>query len=285
MKRIILLISLLFAGTAFARAAEKGEKKEVLKVGTFNLRMDTPADGEHAWAHRKELVKDLLRFYDYDLFGTQEGFTHQLDGILELGTYRYIGAGRDDGQQAGEHSAIFYRADRFDVLEEGNFWLSETPEKPGLGWDATCCNRICSWGKFEDRKSGKQFYFFNVHFDHEGVVARRESARLMIDRIRRIAGDRPVFLTGDFNANPTDEPIRILEESGLLKDAYKITEQPPFGPVCTYHGYDSTVNTEERIDYVWVTKTIRIDKYGVLTHTLYGRTPSDHFPVLVVAEF
>lgn len=285
MKRIILLISLLFAGTAFARAAEKGEKKEVLKVGTFNLRMDTPADGENAWSHRKELVKDLLRFYDYDLFGTQEGFTHQLDGILELGTYRYIGAGRDDGQQAGEHSAIFYRADRFDVLEEGNFWLSETPEKPGLGWDATCCNRICSWGKFEDRKSGKQFYFFNVHFDHEGVVARRESARLMIDRIRRIAGDRPVFLTGDFNANPTDEPIRILEESGLLKDAYKITEQPPFGPVCTYHGYDSTVNTEERIDYVWVTKTIRIDKYRVLTHTLYGRTPSDHFPVLVVAEF
>lgn len=281
MKKIILWIALLFTGWTFTQGAEK----EILKVGTFNLRMDTPQDGENAWSHRKELVKDLLRFFDYDLFGTQEGFSHQLNGILELGTYRFIGAGRDDGEQAGEHSAIFYRTDRFKVLDEGNFWLSETPDKPGLGWDATCCNRICSWGKFEDVKSGKQFYFFNVHFDHEGVVARRESAHLMIDRIRRIAGDQPVFLTGDFNAFPTDEPIRILDESGFLRDAYKISKQPPFGPVCTYHGYDSRVKTDERIDYVWVTQTIRIDKYGVLTNTLYGRTPSDHFPVLVIAEF
>lgn len=284
MKRTIWILALLLAGTAFTRAGEKSEK-EVLKVGTFNLRMDTPSDGENAWTHRKELVKDLLRFFDYDLFGTQEGFTHQLNDVLELGVYRFIGAGRDDGKEAGEHSAIFYRTDRFKVLDQGNFWLSETPEKPGLGWDATCCNRICSWGKFEDKKSGKQFYFFNVHFDHEGVVARRESAHLMIDRIRRIAGGLPVFLTGDFNAFPTDEPIRILDGNGFLHDAYKISREKPFGPVCTYHGYDSTVKTDERIDYVWVTGNIRIDKYGVLTNTLYGRTPSDHFPVLVVAEF
>lgn len=281
MKRIFCMIWLLFATMAFTSA----HGKEVLKVGTFNLRMDTPSDGENAWSHRKELVKDMLRFFDYDLFGTQEGFTHQLDGILELGTYRFIGAGRDDGKEAGEHAAIFYRADRFNLLEEGNFWLSETPEKPGLGWDATCCNRICSWGKFEDIRSGKQFFFFNVHFDHEGVVARRESSRLIIDRIRRIAGNQPVFLTGDFNAFPTDEPIRILRESGFLRDAYQITGEPPFGPVCTYHGYDSTVKTDERIDYVWVTESIRVAKYGVLTNTLYGRTPSDHFPVMVIAEF
>lgn len=231
------------------------------------------------------MVKDLLRFVDYDLLGTQEGFSHQLNDILQLGIYKYIGAGRDDGKDAGEHSAIFYRADRFNVLEQGNFWLSETPDKPGLGWDATCCNRICSWGKFEDVKSGRQFYFFNVHFDHEGVVARRESSHLMMKRIKSIAGDMPVFLTGDFNAFPTDEPIQILDKSGFLKDAYKITKELPFGPVCTYHGYDSTVKTDERIDYVWVTGNIAIDKYGVLTNTLYGRTPSDHFPVLVVAEF
>lgn len=281
MKRIFLAITLLFAAFILAHA----ENKEVLKIGTFNLRMDTPSDGDDSWSHRKEMVKDLLRFVDYDLFGTQEGFSHQLNDILQLGIYKYIGAGRDDGKDAGEHSAIFYRADRFNVLEQGNFWLSETPDKPGLGWDATCCNRICSWGKFEDVKSGRQFYFFNVHFDHEGVVARRESSHLMMKRIKSIAGDMPVFLTGDFNAFPTDEPIQILDKSGFLKDAYKIAKEPPFGPVCTYHGYDSTVKTDERIDYVWVTGNIAIDKYGVLTNTLYGRTPSDHFPVLVVAEF
>ena len=231
------------------------------------------------------MVNDLIRFYGFDLFGTQEGFTHQLNDILRLSDYRFIGVGRDDGKDAGEHCAIFYRSDRFKVLDQGDFWLSEHPEKPGRGWDGTCCNRICTWGKFEDLKNHNQFYFFNVHYEYEGDVARRESSNLMISRIKSIAGNQPVFLTGDFNAFPTEEPIRILNDSGFLNDSYKITKEAPFGPVCTYHGYDSTIKTEERLDYIWVTDSIQIDKYGVLTNTLYGHTPSDHFPVMVVAEF
>ena len=281
MKKLIIFVSLLF----FAMAYGKAEDKEVLKIATFNLRMDTPSDGENAWFHRKDMVNDLIRFYGFDLFGTQEGFTHQLNDILRLSDYRFIGVGRDDGKDAGEHCAIFYRSDRFKVLDQGDFWLSEHPEKPGRGWDGTCCNRICTWGKFEDLKNHKQFYFFNVHYEYEGDVARRESSNLMISRIKSIAGNQPVFLTGDFNAFPTEEPIRILNDSGFLNDSYKITKEAPFGPVCTYHGYDSTIKTEERLDYIWVTDSIQIDKYGVLTNTLYGHTPSDHFPVMVVAEF
>ena len=281
MKKIIIFVSLLFLAMAYGKA----EDKEVLKIATFNLRMDTPSDGENAWFHRKDMVNDLIRFYGFDLFGTQEGFTHQLNDILRLSDYRFIGVGRDDGKDAGEHCAIFYRSDRFKVLDQGDFWLSEHPEKPGRGWDGTCCNRICTWGKFEDLKNHKQFYFFNVHYEYEGDVARRESSNLMISRIKSIAGNQPVFLTGDFNAFPTEEPIRILNDSGFLNDSYKITKEAPFGPVCTYHGYDSTIKTEERLDYIWVTDSIQIDKYGVLTNTLYGHTPSDHFPVMVVAEF
>ncbi|MDB8995179.1 endonuclease/exonuclease/phosphatase family protein [Parabacteroides distasonis] len=281
MKKLIIFVSLLFLAMAYGKA----EDKEVLKIATFNLRMDTPSDGENAWLHRKDMVNDLIRFYGFDLFGTQEGFTHQLNDILRLSDYRFIGVGRDDGKDAGEHCAIFYRSDRFKVLDQGDFWLSEHPEKPGRGWDGTCCNRICTWGKFEDLKNHKQFYFFNVHYEYEGDVARRESSNLMISRIKSIAGNQPVFLTGDFNAFPTEEPIRILNDSGFLNDSYKITKEVPFGPVCTYHGYDSTVKTEERLDYIWVTDSIQIDKYGVLTNTLYGHTPSDHFPVMVVAEF
>mgnify|MGYP001514080338 FL=1 len=281
MKKLIIFVSLLFLAMAYGKA----EDKEVLKIATFNLRMDTPSDGENAWFHRKDMVNDLIRFYGFDLFGTQEGFTHQLNDILRLSDYRFIGVGRDDGKDAGEHCAIFYRSDRFKVLEQGDFWLSEHPEKPGRGWDGTCCNRICTWGKFEDLKNHKQFYFFNVHYEYEGDVARRESSNLMISRIKSIAGNQPVFLTGDFNAFPTEEPIRILNDSGFLNDSYKITKEAPFGPVCTYHGYDSTIKTEERLDYIWVTDSIQIDKYGVLTNTLYGHTPSDHFPVMVVAEF
>lgn len=281
MKKLIIFVSLLFLAMAYGKA----EDKEVLKIATFNLRMDTPSDGENAWFHRKDMVNDLIRFYVFDLFGTQEGFTHQLNDILRLSDYRFIGVGRDDGKDAGEHCAIFYRSDRFKVLDQGDFWLSEHPEKPGRGWDGTCCNRICTWGKFEDLKNHKQFYFFNVHYEYEGDVARRESSNLMISRIKSIAGNQPVFLTGDFNAFPTEEPIRILNDSGFLNDSYKITKEAPFGPVCTYHGYDSTIKTEERLDYIWVTDSIQIDKYGVLTNTLYGHTPSDHFPVMVVAEF
>ena len=274
MKKLIIFVSLLFLAMAYGKA----EDKEVLKIATFNLRMDTPSDGENAWFHRKDMVNDLIRFYGFDLFGTQEGFTHQLNDILRLSDYRFIGVGRDDGKDAGEHCAIFYRSDRFKVLDQGDFWLSEHPEKPGRGWDGTCCNRICTWGKFEDLKNHKQFYFFNVHYEYEGDVARRESSNLMISRIKSIAGNQPVFLTGDFNAFPTEEPIRILNDSGFLNDSYKITKEAPFGPVCTYHGYDSTIKTEERLDYIWVTDSIQIDKYGVLTNTLYGHTPSDHFP-------
>ena len=281
MKKLIIFVSLLFLAMAYGKA----EDKEVLKIATFNLRMDTPSDGENAWFHRKDMVNDLIRFYGFDLFGTQEGFTHQLNDILRLSDYRFIGVGRDDGKDAGEHCAIFYRSDRFKVLDQGDFWLSEHPEKPGRGWDGTCCNRICTWGKFEDLKNHKQFYFFNVHYEYEGDVARRESSNLMISRIKSIAGNQPVFLTGDFNAFPTEEPIRILNDSGFLNDSYKITKEAPFGPVCTYHGYGSTIKTEERLDYIWVTDSIQIDKYGVLTNTLYGHTPSDHFPVMVVAEF
>ena len=281
MKKLIIFVSLLFLAMAYGKA----EDKEVLKIATFNLRMDTPSDGENAWFHRKDMVNDLIRFYGFDLFGTQEGFTHQLNDILRLSDYRFIGVGRDDGKDAGEHCAIFYRSDRFKVLDQGDFWLSEHPEKPGRGWDGTCCNRICTWGKFEDLKNHKQFYFFNVHYEYEGDVARRESSNLMISRIKSIAGNQPVFLTGDFSAFPTEEPIRILNDSGFLNDSYKITKEAPFGPVCTYHGYDSTIKTEERLDYIWVTDSIQIDKYGVLTNTLYGHTPSDHFPVMVVAEF
>ena len=281
MKKLIIFVSLLFLAMAYGKA----EDKEVLKIATFNLRMDTPSDGENAWFHRKDMVNDLIRFYGFDLFGTQEGFTHQLNDILRLSDYRFIGVGRDDGKDAGEHCAIFYRSDRFKVLDQGDFWLSETPDVPSKGWDGTCCNRICTWGKFEDLKNHKQFYFFNVHYEYEGDVARRESSNLMISRIKSIAGNQPVFLTGDFNAFPTEEPIRILNDSGFLNDSYKITKEAPFGPVCTYHGYDSTIKTEERLDYIWVTDSIQIDKYGVLTNTLYGHTPSDHFPVMVVAEF
>lgn len=291
-KLITLCVSvLLLAAVLQSWAMKESSNAEkdcctTMNVASFNLRMDTPNDGVNAWPNRKEMVKGLIRFYDFDIFGTQEGFKHMLDGICELEGYAYIGVGRDDGEEAGEHSAIFYKTNRFEVLDKGNFWFSETPGVPGKGWDVTCCNRICSWGKFRDKESGKVFYFFNSHYDHQGKVARRESSKLLLDKIRKIAGDKAtVFATGDFNAVPADEPIRILASDGLLLDSYEISKQPPYGTEGTHNSFKTDAEMKGRIDYIWVTKDVSVNKYGVLNDMQYGRFPSDHFPVMVQVSF
>lgn len=289
MKRIVLYLcaALAWLTTLPAAAAQQAEKSScTLNVATFNLRMDTPKDGDNAWPNRKEMVKGLIRFHDFDIFGTQEGFKHQLDNILELGNYAYIGAGRDDGKDAGEHSAIFYKKDRFEVLDKGNFWFSETPDVPGKGWDAVCCNRICSWGKFKDKVSGQVFFFFNSHYDHQGEVARRESSHLLLKKIREIAGEKAiVFATGDFNAVPTDEPIITLAADGLLLDSYTRSETPRYGTEGTFSSFQLDAPMQNRIDYIWVTKQISVKKYAVLNDMQYGHFPSDHFPVMIQAAF
>lgn len=283
MKKIILWSLLIMAATTTLTAKDRGVV--TLRVASFNLRMDTPNDGENAWPHRKEMVKGLVRFHDLDIIGTQEGFKHQLDDILELEHYAYTGAGRDDGKDAGEHSAIIYRKDRFELLDHGDFWFSETPEIPSKGWDATCCNRICSWGKFKDKKSGKIFFVFNSHYDHQGREARHNSSLMLLERIQQIAGNHPVFATGDFNATPDDEPIQTIYDSAVLNDSYLVTQQPPYGTEGTFSAYKLDAPMKNRIDYIWVTPGITVKKYGVLNDMQYGRFPSDHFPVVIEASF
>lgn len=278
---LLILLSTLFVVESYAKG---NEERINLNVATFNLRMDTPNDGENSWSHRKEMVKGLIQFHDFDIFGTQEGFIHQIKDILEVKEYDYVGVGRDDGKEAGEHSAIFYKKDRFTVLEKGNYWLSLTPEQPSYGWDAKI-KRICSWAKFKDKVTGKEFYFFCVHYDHQGEVARRESSLLMLSRIKTIAGSKPFFCTGDFNATPDSEPIQIILKDGKLIDSKKISKLSPYGTEGTFNNYKVNAPLRERIDFIFVSKDIIVNKYGVLNEIQYGRFPSDHFPVMINAEF
>jgi endonuclease/exonuclease/phosphatase family metal-dependent hydrolase len=275
-----LIITLAILSTAFVLPNKKSNKEII--VAAYNLRMDTSSDGINAWPNRKEDVKALVQYHEFDIIGTQEGFKHQLEGLLEIPGFAYIGGGRDDGKDAGEHSAIVYRKERFQVLDSGDFWLSETPDKPGLGWDATCCNRIASWAKFKDKQSRKQFYVFNVHFDHQGVVARRESAKLMQQKIKEIAKDEPVILTGDFNSTPETEQIVLL--SAFLNDAYTVSKMPPYGPVGTFNSFQFTAPYEKRIDYVFVSDHFEVRKYAALTDSKEQRYPSDHIPVVATVS-
>lgn len=280
MKKLLIVI---FACISCGLYAQK--EAISLNIATFNLRMDTPNDGPNAWEHRKEMVKSLVLYHEFDVFGTQEGFKHQLAGILETGKYAYVGVGRDDGADAGEHSAIIYDKGRFKVLDKGNFWYSETPDVPGKGWDAECCNRVCSWAKFKDSASGKEFYFFNSHYDHQGKVARKESSKLLLEKMKAIAGKVTFFCTGDFNAAPEDEPIQIIYNDGLLIDSRKVSKQPPYGPEGTFNSFKLDAPMKKRIDYIFVSKDVTVNKYAVLTDYQYGRLPSDHFPVVIQASF
>ncbi|MGJ7030363.1 endonuclease/exonuclease/phosphatase family protein [Niabella hirudinis] len=272
MKQYLLALTLA-CGTLYHAAAQQ------LKVATFNIRMETSADQGNLWTDRATPVANLIRYHDFDVFGTQEGFKNQLDDISErLPGYARYGKGRDDGGDKGEHSAIFYKKDKFKLLKSGDFWLSETPDKPGKGWDAKCCNRICSWVHLQDKKTGKKMYFFSVHFDHEGVIARIESARLMLKMIRNIAKNENTVLVGDFNGDRNSEWYKILASSGLLRDTYRDVKEP-YENNASFNAFGKALNRNEVIDHIFITRGGKAVKWGILTDTYRGKFPSDHFPV------
>ena len=277
MKQSFLLLFTLIISTSaiFART------NSPIIVATYNLRMNTPKDGINAWPNRKEEVKALIRFHEFDIFGTQEGFIGQLKDLCELEEYAFTGRGREDGKEAGEHSAIFYKKEKFKLLDSGDFWLRENPDEPGLGWDATCCNRICSWGKFLNIETSKEFFFFSVHFDHQGVIARKESGKLMVKKIKEIAANSPVICVGDLNSTPETEQIQTMQT--LLSDSRQVSKTPPYGPAGTFNSFNFNAPMDKIIDYIFVSKQIDVLKYGVLTDNKNQRFPSDHQPVIIKA--
>ena len=276
----LILFAIGLSGCLRSKTADS-----TLRVMTFNIRYNNPDDGEHAWPHRRERVASMVRFHEADLVGMQEALKGQVDELEALlPEYAWIGVGRDDGVAAGEFSPIFYRKDRFDLIEQATFWLSETPGVPGSkSWDAAI-TRIVTWGRFRDTRTGTAFFLFNTHFDHQGAQARTESAHLILAKIDTLAVDAPVVVTGDFNVEPTTEAYRVLIDG--LADTRRQSLTPPHGPEETFWGF--TVETGEegrRIDYIFVSPETRVQHYGVLTDHWNGHFPSDHLPVLAEVEF
>ena len=251
-----------------------------LNIATYNLRFDNRSDSLDLWENRYPMITDIVQFYDFDIFGTQEGLLNQLTDLkTKLPGYNYIGVAREDGKTLGEHSSVFYKTSKFKLLDKGDFWLSEKTDIPNKGWDAACV-RICSWGKFAETATGFTFYFFNVHFDHKGLEAQKESAKLILSKIQSIAGKNPVVLTGDFNATELSECYNLLNTSANLKDAYNLAKIH-LAPNGTFNGFDVKGNPEGRIDHIFISPEFIVHRYGILTNTYKGHLPSDHFPVMV----
>lgn len=303
MKRLILLLMLccIIIGPSTAQK---------LNVATYNIRNENTGDAEqgNGWAQRCPVICQLVSYNDFDIWGAQEVLNHQLNNLLDnLTQYGYIGVGRDDGIIKGEYAPIFYKKERFSVIESGHFWLSTETTYPNKGWDAAL-PRICTWGHFNDKESGKKFWFFNLHMDHVGIVARRESSKLVLQRIKDICGNEPVILTGDFNVDQTNEIYEILAHSGTLADSYE-KASIRYALNGTFNAFDTNMKTDSRIDHIFVSQAFLVEKYGILTDTYrsprenaqtivssnfpkevslteyVARTPSDHFPVRVELNF
>lgn len=277
MKKYLLSKLLILMGLGVIQA--QGD----LNVMSFNIRLNVASDSLNAWPYRKDLAASQVLFHETHILGVQEALHDQMtDLAARLPRFKYIGVGRDDGKMKGEYSAIFYDTSRLQVLKSGTFWLSQSPEVPGSkSWDAAI-TRIVTWGKFRDRQTQKQFFVFNTHFDHIGKIARAESAKLILERVKAYSGNLPVILLGDFNSKPDDLPIQTITDPAnkdRLYDTKALSQTPHYGPEGTFNGFGPRETDNKPIDFIFVRKGTRVLKHATLSQSWGGRFSSDHFPV------
>lgn len=251
-----------------------------MKIMSFNILCG--GRGSQNWVNRIPLVVRIINNNAPDTFGVQEAHIGWMKALKAcLPDYAYVGVGRDDGKNGGEFSAVFYRKDKYKLLDSGTFWLSETPEKPGKGWDAACV-RICSWAKLCDKKTKKEFVHFNTHLDHIGQIAMQKGAELVAKRANEICTDIPAFFTGDFNVTPESAPCKAVKDGGFV-DARDVAEITDKG--YTFHGFASAECTSSVIDYVFVKGDVKVNEFRVIREAVDRDIPSDHYPVIADVEF
>jgi endonuclease/exonuclease/phosphatase family metal-dependent hydrolase len=256
-----------------------------LRMMTYNIRFDNPADGVHAWPNRKELVASVIRFHKADIIGVQEALEHQIQDLMELlPGYDWVGVGRnEDG--GGEFSAILYRSSVVTVKVAQTFWLSESPDEPGSqSWDSSL-PRIATWAHFVTSSEERELFVLNTHFDHRGEQARLESAHLIKEQTSKLANGLPVIVMGDLNATSEQPPLALLSDTPLpdgrsLHDGFVHSIAPHHGPASTWTGF-TKIEADRRIDYIFASEDLPIHYHAILTDKLEDRYPSDHLPVLV----
>lgn len=287
-------LALLLNGCACCGNADGAATK--LKVASYNIQMSPLSAGDKTyWPTRKDAAKNLLAYHRFDIWGSQETYKHQIEYVMPDG-YGYVGVGRDDGATEGEYAPIFYNKAKIEALRSGTFWISETPEKVSYGWGAKH-RRICTWGEFKCKKTGKIFYFFNTHLDHRVVKAEEEGVKLIKARVQQIAGNNTFFITGDFNIQLGDPKLKPIFDDPNFVHAKSASLTPPYGPDGTYHGY--TGLPKLFIDYIFVSKDVKVLSYAHLTDRIGKKQydpskplreqgvdfASDHFPVVAEVEF
>jgi len=285
---VMIAFGLLLGGAGGAALAAVPPSAP-FRLMSFNVRLASAPDGENAWGKRRDLFFETIGHFQPDLIGFQEVLAVQYDAIAErMKDYAFSGVARDDGQRKGEWSSIGYRKDRFTVVASGTFWLSEQPTVPGSkSWDASL-TRICSWARLRETATGREFVYANTHFDHRGVVARREAARVLSEQLGPIAAGVPALLTGDFNINEDNPAYAVLvRPAGPAAirwiDSYRTLHPQRQPDEASFHGFQGTVQGS-RIDFVFHTAHFRATAAPIDRTSRDGRYPSDHYPVTAVLE-
>ena len=272
---------LLFSLIAAVALVGCGEKPIQMRAATFNVRFDSAddANGGNSWAERKESVADVILRHDFDIVGTQEANKDQMPELAALlPEYDYIY--HSYGISEGFHNCItFYKRDKYELLDEGTFWYSPTPDVESFGWDANDY-RLCNWGHFLDKATGRDFFYFNSHLYWRLETARANSGKVLVDKVREIAGDKPVIAVGDYNSR--EQTPQVKDILTLLNDAYKISLTPPAGPTNTDLGGGNFLGpAQARIDYLFVSKDVTVEDYLVIDDKRpNGHYPSDHLPIV-----
>lgn len=286
-----LLIAGLCAVACATVAGAQPQPQATLTVVTYNIRYANPADGENTWENRREAMVRYLAGRGADIIGLQEVEPEQRAFLARgLTEFDWYGVGRNAEHDQGEGTPIFYRRDRFDVIDKGTFWLSLTPEVPGSrGWDAAL-PRVASWMKLRDRRTGTSLLAVNTHFDHRGPQARLESSLLLLQRIDALArvdgGRLPVVLTGDFNSRPSDPPYRALVSADAtlrLVDAQHVSRAPHAGGDSTSNSFKA-IAPGAKIDYVFVRDVGVVLAHRIEDPRVDGRFVSDHLPIVADIE-
>jgi endonuclease/exonuclease/phosphatase family metal-dependent hydrolase len=248
---------------------------------SFNVRYGTAADGGNAWSNRRSQLFEVIERHQADILGLQEALDFQLkDFDAWMPQFDRVGVGRDDGKRQGEFSAIYYRRSRFEVREQGTFWFSPAPEVPGsTGWGNTI-TRICTWARLHDRESGRSFYVYNIHLDHESAPSREQSVQLLARRIGARPSRDPVIVTGDFNAGEEEAPVQDLLRLVPLSDTFRRLHPDTTG-VATYHAFTGRIDGP-KIDHILVSHGWHVRSAGIDRSNEAGRYPSDHYPVYAV---
>ncbi len=276
-----LVSVLLILGTILSIGQDATVRELALNVISFNIRYDNPDDGPNAWPNRKSLAASVFRDRRADIAGLQEALIRQIQDLeANLPEYAWTGVGRDNGQEKGEFSPIFYDRNKLSLSDHGTFWLSETPEVPGsVHWD-NAITRIATYGIFRHKETGLSIFVLNTHLDHVGENSRQRSAELIVSRIKALSRGLPVILTGDLNSSPDSPALTILTSDKEIKltNSRELAEEPHFGAETTFNGF-GRADHPETIDFVLVSPDFRVRRHGHLQVRRGDVYISDHFPV------